>query len=217
MPPLPTADGQILTIEADGVRREVALALPGRFQADNVLVAAALARRAPVCRMRLTGSALSPACAGGWNWPRGCRMVRRPMSTTPTRRMRWSGCCSAAAACVPGKLVVVFGAGGDRDRGKRPLMGAAAAGLADAVDRHRRQSALAKIRPRSAPRCWPACPGGIEVGDRVEAIAAGVGGAGSRRRAGGGRQGARAGPGQSPGSCIRSTTSRAIRRLAGLA
>jgi UDP-N-acetylmuramoyl-L-alanyl-D-glutamate--2,6-diaminopimelate ligase len=72
-----------------------------------------------------------------------------------------------------GKLVIVFGAGGDRDRGKRPLMGAAAARLADKVivtDDNPRGEAPAAIRKEIVA----ACPNAIEIGDRKAAIAAGL-------------------------------------------
>jgi UDP-N-acetylmuramoyl-L-alanyl-D-glutamate--2,6-diaminopimelate ligase len=72
-----------------------------------------------------------------------------------------------------GRLVIVFGAGGDRDRGKRPLMGAAASRLADAVivtDDNPRSEAPALIRKE----ILAACPDAIEIGDRRTAIAAGL-------------------------------------------
>ena len=68
-----------------------------------------------------------------------------------------------------GRLVVVFGAGGDRDRGKRPLMGAVAAAKADRVivtDDNPRSEDAAAIRAA----IMAAAPGAIEIGDRREAI-----------------------------------------------
>jgi UDP-N-acetylmuramoyl-L-alanyl-D-glutamate--2,6-diaminopimelate ligase len=70
---------------------------------------------------------------------------------------------------VGGRLVVVFGAGGDRDHGKRPLMGAIAAEKADRVivtDDNPRSEDPATIRAA----ILAAAPGATEIGDRREAI-----------------------------------------------
>jgi len=72
-----------------------------------------------------------------------------------------------------GRLHVVFGAGGDRDRGKRPLMGAVAARLADraiVTDDNPRTEEPSSIRAA----VLAGCAGGIEIGDRARAIAAGL-------------------------------------------
>ncbi|MEM1341711.1 MAG: UDP-N-acetylmuramoyl-L-alanyl-D-glutamate--2,6-diaminopimelate ligase [Pseudomonadota bacterium] len=70
---------------------------------------------------------------------------------------------------VLGRLHVVFGAGGDRDRGKRPLMGAAAAAYADQLivtDDNPRSEVPWQIRAE----VLAGCPGATEIGDRAEAI-----------------------------------------------
>ncbi|MAX73100.1 UDP-N-acetylmuramoyl-L-alanyl-D-glutamate--2,6-diaminopimelate ligase [Alterinioella nitratireducens] len=74
---------------------------------------------------------------------------------------------------VLGRLVVVFGAGGDRDRGKRPLMGQAAAENADVLivtDDNPRSEDPGLIRAQ----VLAGCPGATEVGDRAEAILRGI-------------------------------------------
>ncbi len=74
-----------------------------------------------------------------------------------------------------GRLVVVFGCGGDRDRGKRPQMGRIAHQLADDVvvtDDNPRSEDAAAIRAE----IMPACPGAREIGDRAEAIYAAAAG-----------------------------------------
>jgi UDP-N-acetylmuramoyl-L-alanyl-D-glutamate--2,6-diaminopimelate ligase len=71
------------------------------------------------------------------------------------------------------KLVVVFGAGGDRDQGKRPLMGAIAAAKADSVivtDDNPRSENPATIRAA----ILAAAPGATEIGDRGAAISSAI-------------------------------------------
>jgi UDP-N-acetylmuramoyl-L-alanyl-D-glutamate--2,6-diaminopimelate ligase len=72
-----------------------------------------------------------------------------------------------------GRLLVVFGAGGDRDAGKRAPMGAACAAGADVcivTDDNPRSEDPAAIRAA----VLAGCPGAIEIGDRASAIAAGL-------------------------------------------
>ncbi len=174
---VPLADGQVLELEVQGRRIELRLRLPGRFQADNALLAALLAEadedRLPAVLSRL------PALRG----VRG-RMelaARLPNGSaayvdyahTPDAIERLLASLRPHAAEAGGRLVIVFGAGGDRDRGKRPLMGEAAARLADLVivtDDNPRSEDPAAIRAAISA----ACPDAIEIGDRRAAIAAGL-------------------------------------------
>jgi len=74
---------------------------------------------------------------------------------------------------IAGKLHVVFGCGGDRDAGKRPIMGEIAARLADAVivtDDNPRSEDASAIRRAILARC----PGAREIADRAEAISVAV-------------------------------------------
>jgi UDP-N-acetylmuramoyl-L-alanyl-D-glutamate--2,6-diaminopimelate ligase len=164
----PRPDGQDLTVLADGHRHHVVLNLPGRFQADNALVAAALAEtlglsgaleRLPALqgvRGRMERAALLPNGAAAYV----------DYAHTPDALERL---LSALRPHTIGRLHVVFGAGGDRDRGKRPLMGQAAARLADyliVTDDNPRSEDPASIRAA----ILAACPGAREIGDRARAI-----------------------------------------------
>jgi UDP-N-acetylmuramoyl-L-alanyl-D-glutamate--2,6-diaminopimelate ligase len=80
---------------------------------------------------------------------------------------------SALRSHVTGRIVAVFGAGGDRDAGKRPQMGAVARRLADIVivtDDNPRSENAALIRRA----ILEACPGAIDIGDRAEAVRRGL-------------------------------------------
>lgn len=169
-------DGQDITIEGFGLRERLRLALPGRFQADNALMAAALAigagmapERAFELLPRLQGvrgrMELAARLASG-------AAVYVDYAHTPDALQRLLRALRAHVA-PGGRLHVLFGAGGDRDPGKRPLMGAVCATDADicwVTDDNPRSENPAAIRAA----ILAACPGGIDAGDRAGAIARAV-------------------------------------------
>lgn len=168
----PRPDGQALEIETDGRRHEVHLPLPGRFQAENALLAAGLAAA--------TGVADPVALLPGLRGVRGRMELAARLPHGATVYVDYAHTPDALERLLlalrphtAGRLHVVFGAGGDRDRGKRPLMGEVAARLADAAivtDDNPRGEDPAAIRAA----ILAACPGAREVGDRAAAIAAGL-------------------------------------------
>ena len=164
----PRPDGQDLTVVAGGRRRSVVLNLPGRFQADNVLVAAALTE---ALGMTDVLDRLSVLRGVRGRMERAARLPNGATAYvdyahTPDALERL---LTALRPHTTGRLHVVFGAGGDRDRGKRPLMGQAAARLADVAivtDDNPRSEDPAGIRAA----IMAACPGAMEIGDRAKAI-----------------------------------------------
>lgn len=177
----PGADLQIAGIRPDATGQEVRylwqgrafqtrLGLIGAFQAENVAVAAGLAIAAGDDPEAVL--AALPKLTG----------VRGRMELAATRANGASvfvdyahtpdaieTALRALRPHVMGRIIVVFGAGGDRDRGKRPLMGAAARANADVLyvtDDNPRSEDPAEIRKA----ILAACPEANEVGDRAEAI-----------------------------------------------
>lgn len=168
------ATGQELDLEWLGAKRTVRLDLIGGFQGLNAMTAAALAIGTGE-KPEAVFSAL-PALSG----------VTGRMEHVATREngagiyVDYShtpdGLATALKALrlhTPGRLIVVFGAGGDRDPGKRPMMGHEACENADAVivtDDNPRTEDAAAIRKAILVACATA----IEIGDRAEAILTGV-------------------------------------------
>ncbi len=168
----PTATGQDLHLAIHGARQGVALPLIGDFQAMNVLAALGLCLA--------TGGALPQLLLA---LPKLGVVPGRleHVGTTPAGGQVYVDYAHKPAALeavlktirphVAGRLWVVFGCGGDRDRGKRPIMGAIAARLADqtiVTDDNPRSEAPAAIRQE----ILSAAPGALELGDRRAAIAA---------------------------------------------
>ena len=149
------------------------LPLVGEFQIENALVAAGLVigtggdpAAVFAALEHLVGAKGRLDLAGVKN----DAPISSTMRTSPMRSPKRSRRCGPRRA---GKLVVVFGAGGDRDRGKRPLMGEVAAAKADRVivtDDNPRSEEPAAIRAA----ILAAAPGAAEIGDRREAIRAAI-------------------------------------------
>jgi UDP-N-acetylmuramoyl-L-alanyl-D-glutamate--2,6-diaminopimelate ligase len=167
----PTPLGQTLMLEHKGKPYRLALPLIGAYQAANVLTAAGLAlatggtwdstfsamqRVAPV-RGRLERAVISRAGVP----------VYVDYAHTPDAL---EAAIAALRPHVEGRLITVFGAGGDRDQGKRPQMGEVATRLSDLVivtDDNPRSEDPAMIRAA----VMAGAPGASEVGGRREAIA----------------------------------------------
>jgi UDP-N-acetylmuramoyl-L-alanyl-D-glutamate--2,6-diaminopimelate ligase len=166
--------GQDVRFQWQGQPYQVRLDLIGGFQAENVALAAGL----------VIGAGDDPARV--FSVLERLQGVRGRMQLAATRK---SGAAvfvdyahtpdaiqTALRALRPhvmGRIVIVFGAGGDRDRGKRPLMGEAARQNADVLfvtDDNPRSEDPASIRAA----IMQACPDANNVGDRAEAILRGV-------------------------------------------
>ncbi|MGI3775660.1 MAG: UDP-N-acetylmuramoyl-L-alanyl-D-glutamate--2,6-diaminopimelate ligase [Janthinobacterium lividum] len=169
----PRPDGLLLDLVADGGARSVMLPLVGRFQAENALLAAGL------CEATGTKDVLGRI--GGLAGVRGrLELVARVAGAaayvdyahTPDALARL---LAALRPHTAGRLVCVFGAGGDRDPGKRGPMGATVSAGADraiVTDDNPRTEDAGAIRAA----VLAGCPGAVEIGDREAAIAAGLDG-----------------------------------------
>ncbi|MDO9564035.1 MAG: UDP-N-acetylmuramoyl-L-alanyl-D-glutamate--2,6-diaminopimelate ligase [Bradyrhizobium sp.] len=160
---------QQLTLEHHGCHYQVRLPLVGEFQIENALVSAGLA----------IGTGSEPmavfAALEGLEGAKG-RLERVAEHNGAPIFVDYAHKPDALAKALQAlrpyarrRLVVVFGAGGDRDAGKRPLMGAIAAGNADRVivtDDNPRSENPQSIRAA----ILAAAKSATEIGDRAEAI-----------------------------------------------
>ncbi|MGI9482508.1 MAG: UDP-N-acetylmuramoyl-L-alanyl-D-glutamate--2,6-diaminopimelate ligase [Hyphomicrobiales bacterium] len=167
----PHGQGQSLVIEAGEARHDVYLPLIGAFQVSNALVVAGLVIGAGHSDVRAVLLALENL--------KGAKGRLDLVGTTHKGALvlvDYAHTPDALATAlqtlrpyVNGKLHVVIGAGGDRDPGKRPQMGAAAAKYADLAyitDDNPRTEEPALIRKA----VLEGCPDAVEIGDRREAI-----------------------------------------------
>lgn len=168
------ATGQDLRFEWQGKTHQARLDLIGGFQAENVMVAMGL----------VIACGAEPAEV--FDTLRELTTVRGRMELAATRDngaavfVDYAHTPDAVATAlkamrphVMGRLIVVLGAGGDRDPSKRILMGQAAAQNADVVfvtDDNPRSEVPAEIRAM----VMAGCPDATEIGDRAEAILRGV-------------------------------------------
>ncbi|HLG48862.1 MAG TPA: UDP-N-acetylmuramoyl-L-alanyl-D-glutamate--2,6-diaminopimelate ligase [Reyranella sp.] len=175
----PTPAGQHLAVELLGMRHEVELPLVGGFQASNALAALGLVvatggdpARAVAALGTLTGA------------PGRLQLVARHKTGAPVyvdyahKPEALETVLATLRPFARGRLVVVFGCGGDRDRGKRPVMGEIATRLADLTlitDDNPRSEEAAAIRAEIVRGIPAGRKNWTEVRtDRHDAIAQGI-------------------------------------------
>jgi UDP-N-acetylmuramoyl-L-alanyl-D-glutamate--2,6-diaminopimelate ligase len=137
-------DGCRFELDARGEARSVSLPLPGRFNVANALAALAAAHTLGGDLDVLVAALEAPVRVPGRFEPvqEGQDFaVLVDYAHTPDSLENLLG---AARELARGRVLCVFGAGGDRDRGKRPLMGAIAARMADVA-------LITSDNPRSEP------------------------------------------------------------------
>ena len=174
----PTRLGQTLTIVYEGTEHRIALPLIGAYQAANALLAAGLviatggdanATIANLARLQGVRGRLERAVITRVGAP-----VYVDYAHTPDAL---AAAISALKPHAVGRLILVMGAGGDRDTGKRPEMGLIAEAMADRVivtDDNPRGEDPAMIRAAILSKA----PEATEIGDRRAAIAAAIAEAG---------------------------------------
>jgi len=170
----PSTHGQLLELDVLGERREAELPLVSDFQAMNVLAALGLVIGTGTAPAAAIDTLASLTGVPGRLQPVGSHNGAQVLVDYAHTPDALATVLTALRPHTLGRLTVVFGAGGDRDRGKRPLMGETAARLADRVyvtDDNPRGEEPAAIRRA----ILGAAPGAVEIADRRDAIAAAIG------------------------------------------
>ena len=160
---------QKLRLECEGKVFQVCLPLVGEFQIENALVAAGLAIATGDDAASVFAALEHLSGAKGRLEHIGESRGAQIFVDYAHKPDALAKALEALRPYVSGRLVVVFGSGGDRDRGKRPLMGAVAAAKADRVivtDDNPRSEDAASIRAAILAEAQ----GATEIGDRREAI-----------------------------------------------
>jgi UDP-N-acetylmuramoyl-L-alanyl-D-glutamate--2,6-diaminopimelate ligase len=164
---------QRLLVRHDDRAYDIRLPLAGDYQASNALLAAGLAIAAGEPADRVLPALAELKGVNGRLEIVG--KVRGGLIVVDYAHKpdALEAALTALRPFAPGRLVCVFGCGGDRDKGKRPIMGRIAARLANHVivtDDNPRSESPATIRAE----ILAGCPGAREIGDRAEAIRAGA-------------------------------------------
>ncbi|MHA1525361.1 MAG: UDP-N-acetylmuramoyl-L-alanyl-D-glutamate--2,6-diaminopimelate ligase, partial [Alphaproteobacteria bacterium] len=168
------AKGLDVQLAAPGREWAISLGLFGGFQVENALTAVGLS---------LAGGVGLDAALACLEQLKGARGRLELVAHSPTGGVVFvdfahtpdalTTALSALRAHVSGRIIVVFGAGGDRDQGKRPLMGAAVAAQGDVAiitDDNPRGEDARTIRAQ----VQAGAPGALNIGDRATAIAEGL-------------------------------------------